>query len=185
MSITWIPSPAMALPMDIHQHPDCPSVFQPTLDSGDCPSSVKTGFHAVPQMPMPWISNGYPFQSTLKTGFHTVPVCLRSKTALGFHAVPVYPGTPMPWISNGYPWICRLSLVHPEDRILKIVLGLHAVPAYPGMPMPWISSQFTLKTGRCPSLSRDANANANAMKIQWVCIVPVHFTLFPRCPSLP
>ena len=89
MSITWIPSPAMALPMEIHQHPDCPSVFQPTLDSGDCP--------------------GYPFQSTLKTGFHTVPVCLRSKTALGFHAVPVYPGTPMPWISNGYPWICRLS----------------------------------------------------------------------------
>ena len=109
MSITWIPSPAMALPMDIHQHPDCPSVFQPTLDSGDCPSSLKTGFHAVPQMPMPWISNGYPFQSTLKTGFHTVPVCLRSKTALGFHAVPVYPGTPMPCISNGYPWICRLS----------------------------------------------------------------------------
>ncbi len=104
--------------MEIHQHPDCPSVFQPTLDSGDCP--------------------GYPFQSTLKTGFHTVPVCLRSKTALGFHAV----------------------------------------PAYPVMPMPWISSQFTLKTGRCPSLSRDANA----MKIQWVCIVPVHFTLSHAVP---
>ena len=32
MSITWIPTPAMALPMDIHQHPDCPSVIQPTLD---------------------------------------------------------------------------------------------------------------------------------------------------------
>ncbi len=76
----------------------------------------------------------------------------------------------------------QIVLVHPEDRILKIVLGLHAVPAYPGMPMPWISSQFTLKTGRCPSLSRDANANANAMKIQWVCIVPVHFTLSHAVP---
>ena len=87
-------------------------------------------------MPMPWISNGYPFQSTLKTGFHTVPVCLEG---------------------------CLRS---------KIVLGLHAVPAYPGMPMPWISSQFTLNR----TLSQSTR-HAIAMNIQWLCIVPVHFTL--------
>ena len=143
-----------------------------------------------PGMPMPWIPIGLQIAPVHPEGSHIVAVCLEGWR---LSRILVYPGMPMPWISNGYPWIVHREdlrcprLPRRQDSTLsqsalmskiqdcptRIVLGLHAVPAYPG-----ISSQFTLKTGRCPSLSRDANA----MKIQWVCIVPVHFTLSHAVP---
>ena len=91
-----------------------------------------------------------------------VPVyCQCHGYPMGIHGFADCPRMPMPWISNGYP----LSQSCPSPHCPSLPWRLSKIEDCPRIP-------------RCPSLPRDANA----MKIQWVCIVPVHFTLSHAVP---